>query len=171
MRNNTGYDCIKINYQDIINHKYYMTVWQPAGHEKNWKPNIGDYYYGLNSAGDIEVKEYFINPLCEWDIKTGNYARTEQEMIDYKRFLIIDRKVRDIADELGRPTDEDWKDYNKYIYTLRYNYITLKIELKNTDHYYNSSEIYCLDGMLFLRTCLDRIGQTDLEFWAKYASR
>lgn len=178
MRNNTGYECAVISYSkvkgydiELDNMSFVCVDWQPAGHEKNWKPKKGNVYWVIDEYGGISEITFVNTHRDRWNLITGNYAKTEQEMIDKRRFLEIDRQVRDIADEQGRPTDEDWNNINIQKYFLCYEPTDNSIKLGWNRFSKKAGVIYCLKCDEFLATCLDCIGQADMEFWAKYERR
>ena len=122
-----------------------------------------DYYY-VSEDGRIILDHDDFHEFDDWRYSTGNYFLTEQEAYTYKKFLIIQGKVREIA---RRFPACDWSDKALNKYYICYSYDVKEVAMSYSNIFKYSQVIYCLSPD-FLDICLSEIGKSDLEFYCKY---
>jgi len=130
---------------------------------ERWRAgNDVKYYYlthqgAIHSTTDISIIE------DDYHYNTGNYFKTEQEAEDYKRRLLIEQQIKDIALQLNDGKEIDYFDNCQIKYCFYFNTILNEFTLSMFKaHKY--SDICSLSDK-FLETVLDEVGEEDLKFY------
>jgi hypothetical protein len=128
-----------------------------------WKPEQNEKYFYISLFGVVGCDVWCNDISDNWLYNQRICFKTKKEAEEYKKFLEIKAKIMDIAEELGRPTMEDWENGNKIKYCLEYAFDVKEIEQAQS-HRWKEKNIYCLSED-FLKVCLEKIGEEDLKFY------
>lgn len=134
--------------------------------ENSFKREIYYKYYYLNDCGETEIKTDEDYPVDNFRYSIGNYFETKEQAENYKEKLLIEQELRDIAMELNKGEEIDWKNGCQAKYYLKYNplsnnigcmvYMMLKIQ----------GAISCLDEN-FKDIAIEKIGEERLKKYLK----
>lgn len=125
---------------------------------KRFIPKKREKYFYVNRRGEVSISYYDTeNPMDRFDIKTRNCFRTEEEAEDYNRFLDIESRLRNLADEL--------EDNDNYFFIPIYNKKDDCISTVMTPCF---NPIVSCKNSNFLRIAEERIGFEDLKFYLTY---
>jgi len=128
-----------------------------------WRAKKCSDYYSITSNGDdlsyFDRRQYG----DDYRYNTGNYFKTEQEARDYKRRLLIEQQIKDIALNLNDGEEIDWNDSKQPKFYINYSVKNNNFDM--FDHYHFIGEnAYCLSNK-FLKTVLNEVGEEDLKFY------
>jgi len=91
----------------------------------------------------------------------GNYFLTEKECEEYKKRLLIEQQLKDIALRLNEGKKIGWEDHDQKKYHIYYNHYSEEFDFL-TVYYHQIECIYCLSNKL-LEVALEDIGEEDLK--------
>ena len=124
------------------------------------RPKIGEIYYFLGDNGRIYNTEWGGSEEDLFRFNTGNCFETEQEAEEHKENLITKQQLKDLALELNKGVEIDWKDGIQQKYCIYFDYKTLKLQYTFV-YLAQYSDVCCLDNQ-FLTIAKDRIGEEKL---------
>lgn len=97
---------IEVMEQELSNIKEDIKREKEKTKSKRFLPKNGEKYFFVDRSGEVSFSIYDIESLMgRFNIKTRNCFRTEEEATDYKRFMDIESRLRDLADELEENSD------------------------------------------------------------------
>lgn len=123
---------------------------------KRFIPKKREKYFYVNRRGEVSISYYDTeNSMDRFDIKTRNCFRTEEEAEDYNRFIDIESRLRDLADELEENSDLHFcLNYDgESVGIYKPCYVYPQISCKNNN---------------FAIIALERIGFENLKFYLTY---
>ena len=127
---------------------------------KRFIPNDGEKYFDVYGNGEIVSTSYGTTGgnFDKFNVKIRNCFRTKEEAEDYKKFIDIESRLRDLADELEENSDN-------YLY-LSYDGEVMKdiVGMWSTNIY---PQISCKNSN-FNTIAQERIGFDDLKFYLTY---
>lgn len=133
---------------------------------KRWRPKMAEYYFYVLDSEKVYKIQYENDTIDNFRYAQRNCFKTREEAENYLKYLTIQARIRDIADELNGDQVIDWSNASQYKIYLFY-----KTTVDEIDYDYNyrvlQNDIYCLSES-FLDVCLDRIGFDDLKFYFMY---
>jgi hypothetical protein len=133
----------------------------------NVRPRVDksrDYWY-LEDTGCICYERETGNDMDDFRYFSGNYFFSEQEVINSKirEKALVMQKVRDIAERIGKVTDEHWDNNDYYKSYMFYNYELKKWGYECYRQNRTPNVIYCLKGQEFLDAVLLEMTPDELE--------
>ena len=105
----------------------------------------GEYYFYIDSCGDIDKIHDAFDYIDNHRYKTGNYFKTEEEAEEYIEKIKIYMKLKRLSERLNNGKKIDWNDRDQYKYYILYNYYSDCIDVDDTYIYQKQGTIYCLN--------------------------
>lgn len=153
--------------EKIINLKIQVTQEKEEDNKyKRERKKKDEQYYCLGNSGEI----WYISDLnANEDIfgySIGNYFETEKQAENYRERLLIEQQLKDIAMELNKGKEINWRDINQPKYCLYYRFNSELIDYSAIYHNKIQGTIYCLDEN-FKDVAIKRIGEERLTKYLK----
>jgi len=124
---------------------------------KRFIPDNGEKYFYVYGNGEIVSTCYVAtgSDFDKFNIKTRNCFQTEEEAKDYKRFIYIESRLRDLADGMEENDDSYFYLYFNHGRIMDYRSEDMPpiISCKNTN---------------FRDIAIECIGEEDLKFYLTY---
>ena len=141
----------------------FATEQKRQDHPHRWKPGQNDGYWTIRSGIGAYNLHWYNDDQDKVLFSQRNVFKTKSEAEEYLRYLNIKARIMDIAESLGQPAKDDWKNRNITKYGIGYNWEEDEFILVSNTRI-NRNNIYSISKN-FLDTCLDIIGKEDLKFY------
>lgn len=127
----------------------------------NWRAGYGEYFYRINSNGDIvscsENDSGYDNTLYSF----GNYFRTARKAQERREKIKIYVKLKRLAEKLNNGQKIDWNNLEQTKYCIYFFEKPNELKLEYTANGQDIGQIYCLDED-FLEKAKQEIGEENL---------
>jgi hypothetical protein len=135
------------------------------GNNNYKRPRYKDYYCLIDTGGIAYVKNQN-DEIDDFRFKIGNYFKIEESIENHKEKLLIEQELKDIARELNKGKEIDWKDDSKDKFCISYDFYESRITYNFNSSVKIQGIIYCLDKN-FKDVAIERIGQERLTRYLK----
>ena len=129
------------------------------------RPRYKDYWFLCNDGDFSSFKDKKEN-IDNFLFDMGNYFETKEQVENYKEKLLIEQELKDIAMELNKGKEIDWKNSIQTKYYLGFNYYLDEIDKSINNRSKRQGTIYCLDND-FKDIAIERIGKERLTKYLK----
>lgn len=126
----------------------------------------GDRYWNLDEFGYSTSYVDLNDKIDNFSYSIGNYFETEKQAENYRERLLIEQQLKDIAMELNKGKEINWRDINQPKYCLYYRFNSELIDYSAIYHNKIQGTIYCLDEN-FKDVAIKRIGEERLTKYLK----
>lgn len=131
-----------------------------------WRAKHFDEYFCVATAGGIGECCEHNNSMDDFLYNTGNYFKCRREAEEYREYLMITQKLKDIASRLNNGVKIDWTSCHQSKHSILLNY-TRGVLYQGTSSYHQTiGTTYCLSDK-FLEEAIKEIGEKELIEYIK----
>lgn len=154
--------------EKIINLKIQVTQEKEEDNKyKRERKKKDEQYYCLGNSGEIWYISDFNANEDIFGYSIGNYFETEEQAKNFKEKILIEQELRDIANELNKGEETDWKNSSQYKYYLCFDFSEdIIVDYNYAIFVRKQGTIYCLDKN-FKDVAKKRIGEERLTRYLK----
>lgn len=129
---------------------------------KRWRAEEEKEYFYIEESGYINGVMEFFDKVDDFNYKTRNYFKTEEEAQKHLDKINTYYELMDLAEELNNGEKIDWNNTNQAKYSISLDVLIGILKQVNCRYYKGLGEIHCLNEK-FLDIAIDRIGEDRLE--------
>lgn len=129
---------------------------------KRWRAEEEKEYFYIEESGYINGVMEFFDKVDDFNYKTRNYFKTEEEAQKHLDKINTYYELMDLAEELNNGEKIDWNNTNQAKYSISFDVLIGILKQVNCRYYKGLREIHCLNEK-FLDIAIDRIGEDRLE--------
>lgn len=129
---------------------------------KRWRAEEEKEYFYIEESGYINGVMEFFDKVDDFNYKTRNYFKTEEEAQKHLDKINTYYELMDLTEELNNGEKIDWNNTNQAKYSISFDVSIGILKQVNCRYYKGLGEIHCLNEK-FLDIAIDRIGEDRLE--------